>query len=336
MIRFRFFRMVLLLGFFLPALNAAEYSEGSVKLALMEGSGRFSLYASNAGSRTGYEPLFADQDLRTSFLSVMVNDRSYKLGDTSTFKIRLGTDPDRPSLIFESPFLLVTEEFSFIKTEGSQDTNGVSLTITLENRGDPSALGARLLLDTSLGEGGRQPPFTTSGRSIESETLIEKGSPESWWFSGGSGLFLMGSIFNSAGDGPDSVHFANWKRLNDVPWKAPYAAGRNFNAPPYSVGDSAVCYYFEPRLLARRERRSFTVTLAAWRGPALPQVTAIGPSDAVQGDERQQDLALIRQLIATIDGCLAAGGASEEELASMEQTLRRLMNKYGFSPPSQQ
>ncbi|MDR2618930.1 MAG: hypothetical protein LBC62_08680 [Treponema sp.] len=334
MIRFRFF--ALFLGFFLPALNAAEYPAGSVKLALMEGSGRFSLYVSSADSRTGYEPLFTDQDPRTSFLSVMVNDRSYKLGDTSTFRIRLGTDPDRPSLIFESPFLLVTEEFTFIKTEGSQDINGVSLTITLENRGDPSALGARLLLDTSLGEGGREPPFATSRRSIGSETLIEKGSQEAWWFSGASGLFLMGSISSSAGDGPDSVHFANWKRLNDVPWKAPYAAGRNFNAPPYSVGDSAVCYYFEPRLLARRERRSFTVTLAAWRGLTFPQVTAAGPSDAARGDERQQDLALIRQLIARIDNYLASGGASEEELVSMEQTLRRLMDKYGFSPPSQQ
>jgi hypothetical protein len=333
MIRFRFF--ALLLGFFLPALNAAEYSEGSVKLALIEGSGRFSLYASSAGSGTGYEPLFTDQDPRTSFLSVMVNDRSYKLGDTSTFKIRLGTDPDRPSLIFESPFLLVTEEFTFIKTEGSQDINGISLTITLENRGDPLTLGAKLLLDTSLGEGGGQPPFAVPGRSIASETLIEKGSREDWWFSGSSGLFLMGSISNSAGDGPDSVHFANWKRLNDVPWKAPYAAGRNFNAPPYSVGDSAVCYYFEPRLLAGKERRSFTVTLAAWRGLTLPPVTANNPLGTTE-DERQQDLVLIRRLIARIDDYLTAGGASEEELVSMEQTLRRLMNKYGFSPPSQQ
>jgi hypothetical protein len=308
----------------LTTVPAAEYTDGSVRLALWELNGRFSLYTANSASRTGYEPLFTDRDPRTSFLAVMVNDRSYKLGDSAAFRIRLGEDPGRPSLIFESAFLLVTQEFTFIKTAGAPASNGVSVKITVRNRGDqPASVGLRLLLDTSLGEQGRDPPFTVGARPVTSETLIEKGSPDAWWVSGNGSVSLMGSIMDPAGQGPDSVHFANWKRLNDVPWKTPYSAGRNFNAPPYSVGDSAVCYYFEPRLLGRGESRSFTVLLAAGDEGGFFAFS-------IERSERERDLALIRQLIANIDTYSAAGNVREEELMSMEQTLKSLIDKYGL------
>jgi hypothetical protein len=314
---------------FLVTAPGAEYTDGSIRLTLWEDSGRFSLYITSGASRTGYEPLFTDKDPRTSFLALMINDQSYKMGDSAAFKVRLGEDSRRPSLIFESAFLLVTQEFVFTRTPGASASNGVSVEITVRNRGEqPASVGLRFLLDTSLGEQGRAPPFIAGGLPITSETLIEKGSPDAWWVSGNSGVSLVGSISDPAGQGPDSVHFANWKRLNDAPWKTPYSAGRNFNAPPYSVGDSAVCYYFEPRPLGRGESRSFTVLLVAGDEAGLASLIT-GSSGPAGTGERERDLALIGQLIFRIDNYIAAGNIREEELASLEQTLKSLLDKYG-------
>ncbi|AEF82293.1 hypothetical protein TREAZ_0529 [Leadbettera azotonutricia ZAS-9] len=343
-----------LFAFFLPRLGAVEYTDGSVKLVLWEDNGRFSLYAKNAHSQ--YVPFFTDQDPRTSFLAVMVNDHSYKLGDTSSFKIRLGGDSRKPSLVFESSFLLVTEEFSFIQTSDAGEANGVSITITIENKvNQQSMVGLRYLLDTSLGEYRSGPPFAINAKAINSETLIEKGASTGYWVSENDTLSLTGSLSG------DSIHFANWKRLNDVPWKTPYAQGRNFNSPPYSVGDSAVCYYFEPKAISRGETRTVSFTLAAGRSGGFPVQTAEVPPPAPETsetpetpaavptaipepvvivpapvlspeDQKDRDLALIRQLIGRIDGYMISGAATEEELSAMEYTLGQLMAKYGMEP----
>jgi hypothetical protein len=335
MIKLRLPAALLLFTLFLSAIGAAEFTDGPIKLVLWEENGRFSLYLKNSGAR--YDPVFTDQDPRTSFLAVIVNDHSYKLGDTASFKIRLGADSYKPSLIFESPFLLVTEEFSFLQTSGSTETDGISITITVENKvSQESMVGLRCLLDTSLGEYRPGAPFSIDAKPINSETLIEKGASLGYWVSGNDTLSLTGSISG------DSIHFANWKRLNEVPWKAPYAPGRNFNSPPYSVGDSAVCYYFEPKALNQNETRVASFTLTAGKAgalpPPLPEIPAPAPEPVVPApilspeDQRDRDLALIRQLIGRIDGYMISGAATEEELSAMEYTLNQLMAKYGMEP----
>lgn len=60
-------------------LVAAEYFDGSIRLVLNEKSGRFSLYSTGEGGHEKPVALFSDEDPRTSFLSVLVNDRSFKL-----------------------------------------------------------------------------------------------------------------------------------------------------------------------------------------------------------------------------------------------------------------
>jgi hypothetical protein len=161
----------------------------------------------------------------------------------------------------------------------------------------------------------------------------------------------MGSMFGIVSDAsrvePDNLYFANWKRLNDVSWKIAYQAGRNFNMPPYSVGDSAVCYYFEPRSLGRGETCSFVIMLAAAAGAgfntapaaAAPAAAAakpaVGPelvkilNDSAAGS-REQDLEIIRRLIEEIDGYIGSGLVTPDELSAMEQLLQQVMERNGI------
>jgi hypothetical protein len=301
-------------------------------------------------SPSHYEAFFVDQDPRTSFLSIMVNDRIYKLGETSVFRTRTGGTRQNPAIIFESSFLSVTQEFTFIKTPGSQASNGVRITLRLENRASRQAsVGIRLLLDTNLGEGGSQPHFLIDSRPVSSETLIENGGTEERWVSRNNRLSLMGSM--AAGERrPDAVHFANWKRLSDVSWKLAYSAGRNFNYPPYSVGDSAVCYYFNPLPLARGETQDFSLYLSSedeqgfyiqntalgenisrflTESIALPD-TASDANTPVDNAVRQSDINLLKELIDRIDGYIASESITDEELAAIETVIGRLKIRYNI------
>jgi hypothetical protein len=339
----------------LPPAGAVEFTDGSIRLVLHEETGRFSLYSIHENSRGRYEALFADQDPRTSFLSVSFNDRIYKLGDTSSFRTRLGGDGSKPSFIFESSFLLVTEEFSFINTPGQDVPNGVSMRITIENRSpQQSRVGVRFLLDTDLGENSSKPPFITDKRQIGSEFFFEKGSPDRWWISRNEQRSLLGSMFGAAdgGEEADSLYFANWKRLNDVSWKILYQQGRNFNMPPYSISDSAVCYYYESRPLNRGETCSFIILLAAADERGFTSVNAAagepGSGDTLAkilnesslaaqaltagdsspaADSRKKDLELIRSLIEQIDGYIVSGSATADEITAIETILRQIKER---------
>ena len=346
------FFMALFLSF---PLIAAEYTNGSIRLVLNADNGRFSLYSLDNSSQRKPLALFADQDQRTSFLSVMINDRSYKMGDSSAFKIRLGGGELNPALVFESSFMTVTQEFSFIGSANQAAANGIRITITLENRGDRQiSSGARFLLDTQLGEKRPGFPFTTNYRTINSETLVTRTDSDRYWIDRNERAGLAGSI-NTGGPGdPDSVLFANWKKLSDVSWKAVYQPGSNFNLPPYSVGDTAVCYYFEPRTLGRGEKRSYEFVLlvsadgvdlasafSAAFAAAFADSTALAapgsalirdlpdPFAADSSNARAEDLAAIKELISRIEARIASGTATEDELAAFEHELNKFRAKYG-------
>jgi hypothetical protein len=326
----------------LPA-GALDFTGGRLKLVLHENTGRFSLYYLSDITRERYTPLFVDQDPRTSFLTVMVNDRTYRMGEASAFRTRIEGAPANPAIIFDSSFLAVTQEFSFIKTAGSSLTNGIRMHIRVLNRGERQAwVGLRFLLDTSLGEESSPAPFSTDQRSLNAETVIEKTAPDRYWISRSDHVSLMGSISTGVTAPPDLVHFANWKRFNDTPWKIQYTPGRNFNNLPYSVGDSAVCYYFEPLPLARGESRDFDILLAAEAegGFAAPgkavenEVSRIlADSEALlsREEDRQDDAAVIRNLLARIDGYLSSGVfVSDEELSAIEMVIARLKTRYSI------
>jgi hypothetical protein len=333
-------------------LHAGEFANGRVKLVLHERTGRFSLYYMTDTANRRYEPLFTDQDPRTSFLTVMVNDRTYKLGESSSFRVRQGSGPN-PALVFESAFLTLTEEFVFTRSENSELADGIDIVIRAENKSNrASRIGIRFFLDTYLGEGERA-HFEAGTRPVSGETLFT-GEPGAWWCSRNGNFSLFGG-FPSGGNFADELLMGNWKRLNDAAWKISVNEGRNFNLLPYSVNDSAVAYYFEPVSVdagASREARLWLAggggEITAARIPvrdaqalaalpqgvqaALPGVQAEalpGQSPAFAGGDPQADLAAVRSLINRIDSYIASGNISEEELNALELTLRQLRARYG-------
>ncbi|MDR1256989.1 MAG: hypothetical protein LBJ86_04525 [Spirochaetaceae bacterium] len=255
--------------------GAAEYTDGRIKLVIDEKLGRFSLYYMNDVEKRTYEPLFWDKDKRTSFLSAYINGKEYKLGNSSEFKMIIRGEKNKPSLVFESAFMSIAQDFSFIRTASSGVSNGVRIDVRLESWSPQTVeAGARLLIDTHLGEK-TAPPFRTDLRPIGSETLIDRTSPDQYWVSRNGSYGLMGSIFVEGTETPDFLQFANWKRMNGARFRINYVQGRNFNATPFSVKDSAVCYFLDIRPMNRWDRRMMTVLLAAeddygFEGEKLP------------------------------------------------------------------
>ena len=309
-------------------MRAAEFSDGQLRLVLHERTGRFSLYHLD-------EALFSDVDPRTSYLSVLANNRFYKMGDAISFKPHLLED--KPSFVFESSFLAVTQDFEFIKAPNSSVANGIRITITIENKGDQIITsGARMLLDTNLSEKASGFSFNTNRRNFNSELLVSALDGDIYWSDKNSTTSLSGSIITDSPQDPDSVHIANWKKLNDASWKASFNEGKDFSLPPYSINDTAVCYYFEPRELGRGEKRSLGIMLAVNNEAMLNNYSAALPKEPIVDLARnfenaytEEDLAALREIISKIDLYIAMGTATEEEMAAIEFALNRLRAKYG-------
>jgi len=248
-----------------PRESSEIPTDGHVRLILNEKAGSFLLYFLSDPQTVSYEPLFNSDEPLASFLSVNVDGNIYRLSNNKKIKTKIERTNGDPSLVFEAPYVRVTQIFTPYKTSGSDKANGIMITIKIQNISSQRAsIGVRMLLDTNLGEGQRRVPFLTNTQVVSSEVLLEGNSDEQFWLSRGSNVSLMGSIVNpveSLGKGPDLVHIANWKRLNDAPWRLKYSKGRSFNNLPNSINDSAVCYFFGPEMIDCDKIMTYTVYL---------------------------------------------------------------------------
>ncbi|MDR1443421.1 MAG: hypothetical protein LBI94_00930 [Treponema sp.] len=343
-------------------LFGAEYEDGFIRLALNPDLGRFSLYYMTDPARQKYEALFMDQDPRTTVLTLSYDNKTYRLGESEEFKISERGGAGTPALVFESSSLRVTEEFSFITTGGSEAANGIKINFLIENTGRRRVrAGLRLLLDTKLGES-MASPFRTGSRVIQEETVFDAAGSDRYWISG-EGPSLMGSISAAVDRVPDSVHIANWKRLNDVSWSLDFVQGRKFNNPPYSIRDSAVAYFYEPVQINREESVSFFLLLASGDrggfssvlpsgGLPVPVVEARPVFPEIQIDESlsnalsstalstvqmlntnpailRSDYNALQDIVNLIDGYLGSGTSlSDDELSNLERNLVRIRSRY--------
>ena len=325
-------RVLVLIFFFLTFINltANETRDRHIRMLINERTGRFALYFLVDPIDMTYRPLF-NRRSATSFIDVNVNGVAHRLGSSRIFNTIIDRNNEDPIITYESPLLNVNKTFTPIRTTSSHTANGVQLTITVQNKSEEEiSVGLRMLIDTYLGERRRNIPFVTDNLNITRETIIEGSAEELYWISRGEVrgemISLMGSISEPmgilrSGDGsyrvPDFLHFANWKKLSDVPWKAPYHEGRSFNLFPYSIGDSSVCYYWEPEILDRGRSLTYTVYLTTMDIPwyTQPYIEIVRPVRAPEPVE------ILEAAIETMEAVIEASTVTEE---TDLQALRRL------------
>ena len=238
--------IILLLSVLLPC-SALEITEGKIKIIIHENSGSFSAYYLDDINSGKYVPLLFEKDPETSILSIMVNNKIYKMGNSSGFSRDIYSTSTGGKIVWESKVLKATQEFSFVKSTGSSLSDGFKITIRVENISDQNNLiGISYLFDTYLGEDQNAHFTLDSGISITSEDSYSSQFPNSW-ISPSTDTNIGGLQGMIRGPGitvPDKIIFANWKRMQDNMWNFQVKRSRNFNLIPYSINDSAVSFIY--------------------------------------------------------------------------------------------
>ena len=323
------------------SINALEIREGRLKLTIHENTGRFSLFFLSDIQKDRYESLFVDQDPRTSFVALLLDDRTHRLGESTTFRSRVERTDKGVKVYFESATLNIVQEFVFLRTSEVALVDAVRIDLMMTNKSDREiSVGARITIDTNLGEKNTD-HFKTNTRNIQSETILTPAKDgDSRWITENEKFGLMGSIQEAGMSPPDSIHFANWKRLNDAPWKANVSVGRNFNLLPYSIGDSALSYYFDPKPIPRGADRTVSIML----GVSNPSGFGMAKSESNEGLSQllqtsvvtagspelalRTDLISVRDLLSRVEIALKdSGSISDEELATLETITVRLRER---------
>ncbi|MCL1960156.1 MAG: hypothetical protein FWF68_11220 [Spirochaetes bacterium] len=300
-------------------LYAADYYDGNIRLSLNEKKGSISLYYMTDSNSKRYEPLFYSKEPKSSYISVNLDGKVHRLDQSGYFRTRTETIDGNPVIVYESYAVIVRVIFTPVRTVNSSEINGVNITVVMQNKGDRSiSAGLRFLIDTHLGEGRNDIPISTNNQSIAKETIIEGSSGETYWISKDSNLSLMGSIvnpFDKSSKIPDYIHIANWRRLNNASWKLKFSNNRSFTIFPYSIRDSAVCYYYEPAVLEAGRSFIYSISLTT-------EDTAMYDLNLVTKDRDDSVLQLLYKLKKTLEQFIAGDIILyEDDLDEIENSI---------------
>lgn len=260
-----------------PGLAAVDYRQGLVQLTLHEQLGRFTLSVRDESAASGYRPLFVDDDPRTTVLAIVIGNRVFRLGESSTFDMRISDDAVAPGFVWTSQQLEVSESFEFISSAPGRPVDGVQVTLSIRNVSEEDLeVGARYIFDTNLGEEESDHFSLSDGQGVSRELTMRGSSTTNFWVSGprDGGPSLLVTANSTGTTRPDRVVFANWKRLSDVSWTYETSRNRNFNLPPFSIGDSAASHYYGPGLLARGATLSIRFVAGQYQSGGFEASTA--------------------------------------------------------------
>jgi hypothetical protein len=326
-----------------------DVTQGRIRLTLHEGVGRFSIGYLTDLKGSAYRSFLVPKDPRTSSLSLVVSNTVYRLGEIQEFRETAEKTSDGARFTWTSPFLQVREEFSFLASTGSPLADGVRIDLVLKNVSERDlSVGVRYLLDTYLGESSYVHFRTDRIAEVGKEMALNREDRPQYWVSplvgDPDGFGLMCMLSGQGITTPDRIVFANWKRLSDTTWLYEINASRGFSLLPYSVNDSAVSHYFNPRsippgaeirivsVLGRYTKAGFTLEAAAGGSAGSSVKEALDATRDIKDPvlAARADIAAIDGLISQIDRKLAEGQpVTDDELAVMDAVIAELKQRAG-------
>jgi hypothetical protein len=341
--------VLLALAVVAPVAFGLDVKDGRLRFVIDEKSGRFALYFLENAIKNKYVPLLYDQETRTSYATLQIDQKMYKLGDSSEFRVTMAKESTGSVRVeYRSSMCVVKQTFTLMTSPGAQAPDSMLVRFNIENlSGKESNIGLRYLLDTWLGE--KQSAHFKSGMLglASSELALSDDYGDQWIRSpgevetpvpGDAAVFQVS--FNSPSTRPDRVVAANWKRLNDVAWLLDVNASRNFTLLPYSINDSAIALYYEPVLLRPGAERVIEIIMGAatdgfnavkatdTKTGTLAQLPTV-PAETAPLDE-MTDLVAVRSVLEAINAALAAQNAlSPDILSQLKTTLDRLEDRKG-------
>ncbi len=321
-----------------------DLADGRVRLTLNEGIGRFSLSCQTKGGSGVFVPLLASQDPRTTSLSIVIGNKVYRMGESSEFSEKAEKTPGGGRFVWKSPFLQVTETFTFVASSGSPVSDGVRIDLNIKNLSEQDiTAGARYLFDTYLGESSFVHFRTDTMTQLTHELTLAAADKAAYWVSpltGDADNFGLQVMLSGQGvTVPDRVIFANWKRLSDSTWSYETSTVRNFSLLPYSVNDSAAAQYYDPRPIPRAGEATITIAMGVYAkagfnagttpavdlSSSLQQSLAAAQTAPDTGQAVRVDLQTVDQILARIDAAVAAGATiSDDDLAALTRALADL------------
>lgn len=322
-------------------IGALELKEGRMRIVIDDRNGRMAFYYLVDMTRNQYVPLLYDQESRTSYPTLVLDQRTYKLGESSEFRITVSRQAGGALIEYRSAICVVRQWITLVSSTTSSLADGVSIRFEIENVSERDySAGLRYLLDTWLGEkSGRHFTSPVSG-TLQGESLLAGDFSERWMLSSGDGT-TFAVLLVSPSTRPDRALFANWKRINDAPWLFEANTTRGFTLLPYSINDSALALYYDPIPLRRGATRSITVvmghesvTALALRSaePGSSPAVAFAPLNDSMPLDLRADLITVRDFIRTLNLLIEAGEEPDQEkldsLAAMLERLEARKNSY--------
>jgi hypothetical protein len=340
MINTKTIKQVLIISFLccVSFLSALDLSVERIAIHIDEKSGRLSLYQVIDPEKNRSTALFSDLEPRTSHLSVKINDKVYRLGDSFGFKTSVSAGEERAIIRYDSKDLILAQHLSFIKTRGSEVVDALRIDIECINISESEVLlSLRYLFDTYLGERAAV-HFSTNRKDIISEyLLVPSREDDVFWVSKNERIGLMGSVRIQGIIPPTSIHFANWKRLNDSAWGLIENRQRNYSNLPYSVNDSAIAYFFDdlriPRggsitvtiLLGIENRRGFSPVSQSLEKSVSTQLLEQAGKGLTDLISLEDDMATLQEILYQVNSAIDNGIVlTEAELAAFEALIKQI------------
>jgi len=267
-----FFRVFLfLLSAF--SIHALELKDNSSYLAFDEKDGVWQMHYDQGGT---IRPLYENRDTRTTYINIVLDNRTYRLQKSSFFNQHLEEYPGLVVVHWSNKILHVTQS-----VQVDHQVKGFRVNITVRNLSkNYISVGLKQLIDTFNNAEG--PDFLVDGDiPVNSEIRWSGADVPAYWETYPSEEDGFRMSFTPLGDRkPDQLIFSNWKRLNDSEWDFNVREGRDFSLLPYSINDSAAAVFYNPVSIPPGTELAVQYALTA-AGPVLVDEEAVVTETAV-------------------------------------------------------